>query len=110
MRKIQTLVPSLLVSLAAMALCCSSLSAQQTLGGITGEVTDPSGAVIPNVTVTVTDEHTSLTRTTVTNGTGGYTFVNLPIGVYTITYTAANYEVQKTPHITVQADRTATLN
>jgi hypothetical protein len=110
MRKIQTLVPGLFAALVALALCCSSLSAQQTLGGITGEVTDSSGAVIPNATVTVTEENTSLTRTTVTNGTGGYTFVNLPIGMYTITYTAANYEVQKTPHITVQADRTATLN
>ena len=37
-------------------------------------------------------------------------FVNLPIGVYTLTYSAGGYEAQKTPHITVQADRTATVN
>ena len=86
------------------------LNAQQTLGGITGEVTDASGGVIPNVTVTVTDEQTSLTRTTKTNGAGSYTFVNLPIGVYTLTFSAHGYEAQKTPHITVQADRTATVN
>jgi hypothetical protein len=36
--------------------------------------------------------------------------VNLPIGTYTLTYTADGFEVQKTPHITVQADRTATVN
>jgi len=36
--------------------------------------------------------------------------VNLPIGTYTLTYTAAGYEAQKTPHITVQANRTATVN
>ena len=48
----------------------SSLQAQQTLGGITGEVTDASGGVIPNVTVTLTDEQTSLTRTTKTNEHG----------------------------------------
>ena len=88
MRKFQTFVPSLLVFLAAMALCCSSLPAQQTLGGITGEVTDASGGVIPNATVTVVDEQTSLTRTTTTNGAGTYSFVNLPIGTYTLTYTA----------------------
>ena len=110
MRKLQTLVPSLFVFLAAIALCPSQLSAQQTLGGITGEVTDASGGVIPNATVTVTDEHTSLTRSTTSNATGSYTFVNLPIGLYTITYTVTGYEVQKTPHITVQADRTATVN
>jgi hypothetical protein len=84
--------------------------AQQTLGGITGEVTDASGGVIPDVTVTVTEEQTSLTRSTKTNGSGSYSFVNLPIGVYTLTYSAGGYQAQKTPHITVQADRTATVN
>ncbi len=86
------------------------LAAQQTLGGITGEVTDASGGVIPNAKVTVIDEQTSLTRTTQTSAMGAYSFVNLPIGTYTINYSAAGYEVQKTPHITVEADRTATLN
>ncbi len=83
---------------------------QQTLGGITGEVTDPSGGVIPNATVKVIAEQTSLTREVQTNETGAYAFVNLPIGLYTLTYTAPGFEVQKTQHITVQADRTATVN
>jgi len=84
--------------------------AQQTLGGITGEVADASGGVIPNASVSLTDEQTSLTRVTKTNELGAYTFVNLPIGTYTLTFTAQGYEAQKTPHITVEADRTATLN
>ena len=88
MRILSILLPRLLAIVAAVALCCSPLLAQQTLGGITGEVTDASGGVIPNATVTVVDEQTSLTRTTKTNGTGSYTFVNLPIGTYTLTYTA----------------------
>ncbi len=85
-------------------------SAQQTLGGITGEVTDASGGVIPNVSITVVDESTSLTRTTTTNGSGTYALVNLPIGTYTLTYKADGYDLQKTQHITVQANRTATVN
>ena len=85
-------------------------AAQQTLGGITGEVTDASGGVIPNVSITVVDESTSLTRTTTTNGSGTYALVNLPIGTYTLTYKADGYDVQKTQHITVQANRTATVN
>ena len=96
--------------MAAVALCTGSLIAQQTLGGITGTVTDASGGVIPNATVKVTDEQTSLTRVTTTNATGIYSFVNLPIGTYTLTYSADGFEVQKTPHITVQADRTASVN
>jgi Carboxypeptidase regulatory-like domain/TonB dependent receptor len=99
-----------LALVAAFALCTSFVAAQQTLGGILGTVTDASGGVIPNATVTVTDEQTSLTRSTKTNGSGSYTFVDLPIGNYTITYEAPGYEVQKTPHIGVQAERTATVN
>jgi len=109
-RSFSSLLPRLLTIIAVITLCCTGLLAQQTLGGITGEVMDTSGAVIPNATVTVLEENTSLTRTTVTNATGGYTFTNLPIGTYTITYTAAGFGVQKTPHIPVQAGRTATLN
>ena len=101
---------ALLAMTTAALFTVQPLKAQQTLGGITGEVTDASGGVIPNAAVTVTEEQTSLTRTTKTNGSGSYSFVNLPIGVYTLTYSAAGYEAQKTPHITVQADRTATVN
>ncbi len=100
----------LLAFAAAVALCCSPLLAQQTLGGITGEVTDASGGVIPNAKVKIVDEQTSLTRTTTTNESGTYNFVNLPIGTYTLSYTAEGYDVQKTEHITVQANRTATVN
>jgi hypothetical protein len=110
MRILPSAFPRLLAIVAIVALCCSSLLSQQTLGGITGEVTDPTGGVIPNATVTVTAESTSMTRTTVTNGTGAYNFVNLPIGQYTLMYTATGFNVQKTQHIAVQADRTATVN
>src|ERR1700722_4830008 len=85
----------LLVIAAAIASCSSFLAAQQTLGGITGEVADASGGVIPNASVSLTDEQTSQTRATKTNELGAYTFVNLPIGTYTLTYTAAGYEAQK---------------
>ena len=110
MRLSLSLFPRLLAIVAVVALCGSTLFAQQTLGGITGDVTDPTGSVIPNATVTVLDEQTSLTRTLVTNGAGTYSFVNLPIGSYTMTFTATGFETQKTPHITVQGNRTATLN
>ncbi len=110
MRMFSCLLPRLLVFAAAIALCCPSIDAQQTLGGITGEVTDSSGGVIPNVAVSLVGEQTSLARTAKTNGSGVYSFVNLPIGTYTLTYTAEGYDVQKTAHINVQADRTATVN
>jgi hypothetical protein len=110
MRIFSSLLPRLLTIVAAAALSSSFLLAQQTLGGITGVVTDTSGGVIPNATVTVVGEQTSLTRTTKTSGSGIYTFVNLPISTYTLTYTADGFDVQETQHISVQADRTATVN
>jgi hypothetical protein len=109
-RSISSSIFRLLALVAVAALCASSLLAQQTLGGITGEVTDSSGSVIPNADVMIVGEQTGLTRSVKSNGTGEYLFVNLPIGTYTLTYTAEGFEVQSTPHITVQADRTATVN
>jgi hypothetical protein len=84
--------------------------AQQTLGGITGSVTDSSGASVSDTLITLVNDQTKLTRTLNANGNGLYDFVNLPIGTYTLTFTHDGFETQKIPSITVQADRTATLN
>src|ERR1700723_594636 len=82
---------------------------QQTLGGITGTVADKSGSVLPDTTVTIVGDQTELTRTQKTNGNGGYDFVNLPIGTYTVTVTHEGFQTEKLPSIPVQPDRTATL-
>jgi len=84
------------------------IHAQQTLGGVTGQVTDATGAAVSGATVTAVGEQTGLARTATTNAEGVYTLVNLPIEHYTITN--QGYETQKYPGIPVQADRTATLN
>ena len=109
-RIVSSPIHRLLALLAVVALCSSAVLAQQTLGGITGEVSDSSGGVIPGATVSVVDEQTGLTRTVMTNASGEYSLVNLPIGAYTLTYKAEGFDVQKTQHITVQANRTATVN
>ena len=84
--------------------------AQQTLGGITGSVTDPEGGVLPNTTVTLSGDQNALSRTAKTNSGGEYVFVDLPIGTYTLTYMLDGFETAKYPGIVVQGDRTATLN
>jgi hypothetical protein len=84
--------------------------AQQTLGGITGSVSDETGGVLPGTEVTIVGDQTKLTRTQKTNANGIYEFVNLPIGTYTLTFTHDGFETQRIPSITVQADRTATVN
>src|ERR1700744_4552382 len=87
-----------------------SLTGQQTLGGVTGQVTDSSGAAVNSATVKAVDEQTGLTRTTATNAEGVYSMVNLPIGTYLITIVNQGYETQRFPGILVQADRTTTIN
>ncbi|MGC2821392.1 MAG: TonB-dependent receptor [Candidatus Sulfotelmatobacter sp.] len=84
--------------------------AQQTLGGITGTVTDKTGGVLPETVVTIIGDQTKLTRSQKTNANGSYDFVSLPIGTYTLTFTHDGFETQKVPSVTVQADRTATIN
>src|ERR1700722_7564755 len=84
--------------------------AQQTLGGITGTVTDSSGSVLPDTTVTAVGDQTALTRSQKTTANGAYDFVNLPIGSYTLSFTHDGFQSEKIPSITVQADRTASVN
>ncbi|MFY9949196.1 MAG: TonB-dependent receptor [Candidatus Sulfotelmatobacter sp.] len=84
--------------------------AQQTLGGITGTVTDKTGGVLPETVVTIVGDQTKLTRSQKTDANGSYDFVSLPIGTYTLTFTHDGFETQKVPSVTVQADRTATIN
>lgn len=84
--------------------------AQQTLGAISGTVSDTSGALLGDVTATAVEDQTKLTRVVKTNSDGGYQFVNLPIGTYTITFSHDGFETQNMPSILVQADRTVSVN
>ena len=96
--------------------CCLSLLlaphavSQQTLGGITGTVTDSSGGAIIDSEVTLVADATKLTRAQKTSSVGSYDFVNLPIGTYSLTFTHDGFQTLKIPSIPVQADRTATVN
>src|SRR6202167_2072586 len=105
------------LSIFPLALCvCAALvlapgaPGQQTLGGITGTVSDTSGGVLADTSVTLVGDQTTLTRTQKTNSSGSYEFVNLPIGTYTLTFSHNGFETQKIPSILVQADRTVSLN
>ena len=66
-------------------------SAQVSSGGITGAVTDASGAFIPNATVTATNSQTGQTRTVVTNQAGLYDLPSLQPGSYHLAITASGF-------------------
>ena len=71
-----------------------TLRAQQQTGAatITGVVTDPTGAVVPNATAATIDQ-SGARETTVSGPTGNYTFANMPAGVYTIEVRAPGFAV-----------------
>ena len=66
--------------------------------------------MLPDTDVTIVADQTKLTRSLKTNANGSYDFVNLPIGTYTLTFSHDGFQTQKIPSITVQANRTATIN
>ncbi len=91
MRRV-ALLSALLVFLLGMA---GTLRAQTATGQITGTMTDTSGAVIPQVKVTVSNQQTGSTREAITNETGNYTVTLLPVGVYTVTAEKAGFRLAK---------------
>src|SRR5947208_1621376 len=69
-----------------LALVCMSAGLAQTeRGSIAGTIQDSSGAVIPAAKVTVTNATTNVASTLTSTGTGDYSAVSLPPGVYAIT-------------------------
>jgi len=80
---------------AIIFLCSPVLHGQVNTGNLSGQVTDPSGAALSNVTLTVHNEATGYTRTIKTEGDGNYLFSDLPIGSYTLTVEAPGFATAK---------------
>jgi hypothetical protein len=67
------------------------LEAQVNTASLSGLATDPTGAVIANSTVMVTNTATGYSRTVHTDSAGAYSFQDLPIGQYTVTVSASGF-------------------
>ena len=68
-----------------LAFCVPSIWAQSAgTSGLSGTITDPSGAAIPNVTVTITSNDTGQSRNATTGSDGVYKFTLLPPGSYKV--------------------------
>lgn len=84
----------------------STAWAQFDTGTIAGSVTDPSGAVIPNATVTVTNTGTNVSKTVQTDNGGNFTASALPFGNYVVTSTASGFGQAKSQPITLNVGAT----
>jgi hypothetical protein len=79
-------------SILFVLVCALNVAAQQFYGTITGTVTDPSGAVLPNATIKVTNVDTGVTTTLKTNGAGVYVASSLIVGTYRVEAEAAGFK------------------
>jgi hypothetical protein len=100
-----------------LALCVATLgstasfvSAQSIEGAIVGVVRDDSGAVVPEVTVTVTNPARGLTRTITTDAMGNYTFPGLPPGSYDLTAERQGFRRAVAPNVLVEVNQTVRVD
>jgi hypothetical protein len=84
--------------------------AQSDRGTITGTVTDPSGAVVPNAKVTATNLDTNETREAVTSGEGSYTLPELKAGPYRVSVETQGFKTATIENVQVAVQVTRTVD
>lgn len=90
--------------------CAISAFAQGAGGTLTGTVTDPTGAVIPNANIQVTNAATSAVYKIGTSSTGNYTLANLPVGTYTLSVDAPGFKKYERPNLIIQVAETTRVD
>src|SRR5260370_39256079 len=74
-----------------LVLCFSSFAQSLTAGTVTGTVTDPNNAVVPNATVTIENAVTGYKRTVNTGTDGAFRFDNIPLNNYVYSAMASGF-------------------
>src|SRR5262245_811364 len=103
----QTFVPAI-VALIALPTCL--VFAQLPTGTVLGVVKDPSGAVVPGASITLTNMDTSLTRTGASTEDGSYRFPALPVGHYRLGVMKEGFSALTRTGITLEVGQEATID
>src|SRR4029434_440804 len=77
---------------------------------MTGSVTHPSGAVVPGVTVSVTNEGTGLERKVVTSSGGVFNVPNLDVGTYRVTVTATGFATSERSGLVLSSNQVLNID
>ncbi len=95
-----------MIAAAAMLVCGTrKLAAQVDAGAIVGTIKDQSGAVIPDVKVTLTNEDTGAVQVKTTGSAGEYTFAPLRIGSYSVAAEFHGFQRMDHSHISVDVQQ-----
>ncbi len=101
---------TLALALFALAFLAVSARAQNIFGAIVGTVSDPSGAVLPGATITVTDMATGEKRSALTDGQGNYEILSLPRGEYSVDVDHSGFKHFSRSPIDVVVDQQARVD
>jgi hypothetical protein len=74
------------------AVSTAAMNAQSTFGTVLGTVKEPTGAVVPNAQIRITNQGTSVSKSTLTDQTGSYQFVNMDVGTYQVSVEAVGFQ------------------
>ncbi len=96
--------------LLCVVLAPGKLYGQAVYGSIFGTVTDPSGAAVPNATVTITNIGTNVSVTTKTNESGNYNQTRLIPGTYRVKAEVSGFKVAVIDTVVVNVDTASTIN
>ena len=98
-----------LVVVGILAISAGSANAQG-IGSIFGKVTDPSGGVLPGVTVTVTGPALQRPLVATTGASGAYQFPTVPIGTFTVTFELSGFKKASRANVVIVANFNAPID
>jgi hypothetical protein len=104
-------VAGIVFILAISSVCVPPVHAQTSAGGdISGVVRDTTGAVLPGVTLVLTNVETGIERTSVTNATGRYRIPSVPAGAYKLTVSLDGFATVQRSGLTLEVGQVMTLD
>ena len=105
-------IPRHTIMTISLVVCfATAVFGQRTTGDLEGKVTDPNGAVVPNVSVTLTGVTVGFKRTVQSNDQGEFRIQQIPIGTYKITTaTLSGFASATVENISVTIEKVTTVN
>ncbi|MCL6508363.1 MAG: carboxypeptidase regulatory-like domain-containing protein, partial [Bryobacteraceae bacterium] len=98
------------LAVCALAFVTSTALAQEVSAGITGRITDPSGAAVVGAVVTAKDVNRGTVWPTKTNEEGIYAFPRIPVGTYELKVEATGFKTATRPNIVLELNQRARLD
>jgi hypothetical protein len=101
---------AMVLAVAAIAAVPHCFGQAVAVASISGQVADPTGAVVPNADVTATQTETQFSRTAQTDAQGHYTLANLPVGPYLLTVKVQGFKTYEQKGIVLEVGNNIQIN